>query len=93
MRLSDIPSVYTNQPLPSLFPLFPIQCQIMGTPELNCAVKTIEHYGLDLTTEQFMHKMDEAAETILVDAEWMPGAMKLVHHLKKVDIHFLSTIA
>ncbi len=44
----------------------------------------VEGYDLPITPEEFLSRLEEEQDKILGEAEWMPGIIKLVHHLYKV---------
>ena len=47
----------------------------------------VDGYGLPITPEEFLTRLEAEQDKILGEATWMPGIIKLVHHLYKVDCY------
>ncbi len=57
---------------------------IMGRKPVECAEKMVSHYGLALTPDEFVARLEKEQEKRFPDTTWLPGVQKLVHHLYKV---------
>jgi beta-phosphoglucomutase-like phosphatase (HAD superfamily) len=58
---------------------------IMGRRPNECAVKMIEHYGLEMTPDEFLVGLGAEQENLFPKSTWMPGILKFLHHLYKVE--------
>ena len=63
---------------------FEFKVTLMGTRPMNCAKKMIAEYKLPITPEEFIEETTKEQEKLFPDVTWMPGMLKLVHHLYKV---------
>ena len=65
---------------------FEFKVKLMGTRPLNCAKMMIEQYKLPISPEEFVEATTKEQEKLFPGVRWMPGMLKLVHHLYKVWI-------
>ena len=67
---------------------FDFKVSLMGTRPLNCAQKMIAQYNLPITPEEFIEATTKEQEKLFPGVSWMPGMLKLVHHLHKVTNNY-----
>jgi len=65
---------------------YEMKSKIMGKKLEYCADYIIKHLKLPITVDDFKMKMDEQFYDIFSQSKLMPGAKKLVTHLKKHNI-------
>jgi hypothetical protein len=65
---------------------FEFKTRLIGTNEMDCATTVVQGYNLPVTPEQFLASLEREQDQLLDQAEWMPGALKLMHHLYKARI-------
>ncbi|XP_046620753.1 pseudouridine-5'-phosphatase isoform X2 [Neodiprion virginianus] len=63
-----------------------IQFQVLGRPERIGAEMIIEHYKLPLSANEFQHIYHRLQKELFTDVKLMPGAERLLRHLKAHNI-------
>lgn len=63
---------------------FEMQARILGCGPVECANAVIKEYSLPISAEEWIQRLEVAQREVFPKAEWMPGTVKLVHHLHKV---------
>lgn len=65
---------------------YEMKSKIMGKKLEFCAEYIIKNLKLPITVEEFKRKMDEQFYDLFSQAQVLPGAKKLVNHLKKHNV-------
>ena len=52
----------------------------------------VDHYNLPLTPEEFLEALELEYEVLFPHTTWMPGVLKLLHHLYKVSEYCLLSL-
>ena len=59
---------------------------ILGRKPVETSKTMVEHYGLSMTPEEFLEALEKEYELLFPHTTWMPGVLKLLHHLYKVIV-------
>ncbi|KAL5278559.1 HDHD1 family protein [Megaselia abdita] len=61
---------------------------IMGSQQLDACQKIIDFYSLPIEAAEFSLQLKDQAEDMMIDAQLMPGAEKLIRHLHASKVPF-----
>ena len=59
---------------------------ILGRKPAETSAAMVEHYKLPITPEEFLEALENEFEVLFPHTTWMPGVLKLLHHLYKVRV-------
>jgi len=59
---------------------------ILGRKPAETSAAMVEHYKLPITPEEFLEALENEFEVLFPHTTWMPGVLKLLHHLYKNKI-------
>lgn len=89
INTEDIYTITTNQVLTKYGkgPMtWDVKIQLQGLPGPEAAHKVVTHYGLPLTTEEYMKMNVNIQEDLWPTCTFLPGALELIQYLKSKDI-------
>ena len=62
------------------------KAKVIGHRPLEVVEIIIDELKLDISPEEYLKAQDAKCAQVFPSAKWMPGALKLVHHLYKNDV-------